>query len=841
MRLSELKTGEKGIIVKVLGHGGFRKRIIEMGFIKGKEVEVLLNAPLQDPVKYKLMGYEVSLRHDEAELIEIISEAEAERERLNDTLGLNDSHAGNLFTDYKLKLARQKRRIINVALIGNPNCGKTSLFNYASGAHGRVGNYAGVTVDATEARASFEGYEFNLTDLPGTYSLSCYSPEELYVRQHLFEKRPDIVINIIDASNLERNLYLTTQLVDMNLRMVCALNMYDEFERRGDQVNIETLSTLFGVPMIPTSFKTGMNVDLLFHIIINMYEGADYIDEHGNIDPEVAKEIKEWHDTYAGKSPQHHIEDFAEGKRPLKNYYRHIHVNHGQYVERGINTIQVPLKANEHLRQLYSTRYLSIKLLENDKSVEQIIAGQPNAEAIIEARKQAATQIEQDTQQDAETAIMDAKYGFIHGALAEAGYVEGKTVDTYKTTHLIDSILSNKWFGFPIFFLMLFLMFEVTFELGQYPMDWIEDGVAWLGNAVGNVLTEGSLRSLLVDGVIGGVGSVIVFLPQILILYFFISLMEDSGYMARAAFIMDKLMHKMGLHGKSFIPLIMGFGCNVPAVMATRTIESRRSRLITMMILPFMSCSARLPIYIMITGTFFSLQYRSLVMISLYAVGVLVAVVVSNIFSRLVIRGEDTPFVMELPPYRMPTAKAIGRHTWEKGKEYLKKMGGVILVASIVVWTLQYFPHDESLTVQQQQEQSYIGQLGKAIEPVFQPQGFNWKLDVSLIAGVGAKEIVASTLGVIYSGDSSFGDDDSFNDESEKYVRLRQQMSADGITPLGSYCYLLFVLLYFPCVATIVAIKNETGKWRWAVFSACYTTAVAWMVSALVYQIGLLL
>ena len=841
MKLSELKTGEKGVIVKVLGHGGFRKRVIEMGFIKGKEVEVLLNAPLQDPVKYKLMGYEVSLRHDEAELIEIISEAEAERERQQDSLGSNDSPAGNLFTDYKLQLAKQKRRIINVALIGNPNCGKTSLFNFASGAHGRVGNYAGVTVDATEARATFEGYEFNLTDLPGTYSLSCYSPEELFVRQHLFDKRPDIVINIIDASNLERNLYLTTQLVDMNLRMVCALNMYDEFEHRGDKVDIETLSSLFGVPMIPTSFKTGMNVDLLFHIIINMYEGADFIDDKGNIDPEVAKEIKEWHDTYATKSPQHHIEDFAEGNRPLKNYYRHIHVNHGQYVERGINTIQVPLKENEHLRQLYSTRYLAIKLLENDKSVEQIIADQPNADAIMEARKQAAIQIEQDTQQDAETAIMDAKYGFIHGALAEAGFVEGKVVDTYKTTHLIDSILSNKWLGFPIFFLMLFLMFEVTFELGQYPMDWIEAGVAWIGEVVSNTMPEGSLRSLLVDGVIGGVGSVIVFLPQILILYFFISLMEDSGYMARAAFIMDKLMHKMGLHGKSFIPLIMGFGCNVPAVMATRTIESRRSRLITMMILPFMSCSARLPIYIMITGTFFSLQYRSLAMISLYAVGILVAVVVSNIFSRLVIKGEDTPFVMELPPYRMPTAKAIGRHTWEKGKEYLKKMGGVILVASVIVWTLQYFPHDESLTTQQQQEQSYIGRLGKAIEPAFKPQGFNWKLDVSLIAGVGAKEIVASTLGVIYSDDDSFADDEAFSEESEKYTRLRQAMLDDGITPLAGYCYLLFVLLYFPCVATIVAIKNETGSWRWASFAAIYTTCVAWVVSALVYQIGMLL
>ena len=382
-------------------------------------------------------------------------------------------------------------------------------------------------------------------------------------------------------------------------------------------------------------------------------------------------------------------------------------------------------------------------------------------------------------------------------------------------------------------------MFETTFSLGQYPMDWIEGAVTWLGEKVSENMPEGPLKAMLVDGVIGGVGSVIVFLPQILILYFFISLMEDSGYMARAAFIMDKLMHKMGLHGKSFIPLIMGFGCNVPAVMATRTIESRRSRIITMMILPFMSCSARLPIYIMIAGTFFSLQYRSWVMLSLYAVGVLMAVIISKIFTSLVIKGEDTPFVMELPPYRWPTPKAIWRHTWEKGKEYLKKMGGIILVASIIVWALGYFPHNEELSNEQQQEQSYIGRMGKAIEPVFMPQGFNWKLDVSLIAGVGAKEIVASTIGVLYSGDDSFGDDEDFSSDNEKYTHLRQLMMKEGITPLAAYAYLIFILLYFPCIATIAAIKNETSSWRWALFAACYTTAIAWIVSALVYRVGM--
>ena len=805
MKLSELKTGERGVIVKVQGHGGFRKRIIEMGFVKGQTIEVLLNAPLQDPVKYKLMGYEVSLRHDEAELIEIVSEEEAANEKVSQGDDIATSSISGIPVEYlsherpseeQLKEAAQrKHHVINVALIGNPNSGKTSLFNFSSGAHARVGNYSGVTVDATEAYATYEGYRFNLTDLPGTYSLSCYSPEELYVREHLMEKHPDIVINVIDASNLERNLYLTTQLVDMNLKMVCALNMFDEFEKRGDEVDIQTLSTLLGVPMARTSFKNGRGVEELFHTVITAYE-----DDNSTM--------------------------------------RHIHINYGHEIEHGIKDIQQYLKADEHIRLHYSTRYLAVKLLEGDTKAEEYVRKLSTQKEIFMARDHAAHRVQEEMHTDAETAIMDAKYGFIHGALKEAGYKEGTKNDTYRITHLIDNVLSNKYLGFPIFFILLFVMFQTTFSLGQYPMDWIDAGVAWFGDFVGSILPEGPVKSMIVDGAIGGVGAVIIFLPQILILYFFISLMEDSGYMARAAFIMDKLMHKMGLHGKSFIPLIMGFGCNVPAVMSTRTIESRRSRLITMLILPFMSCSARLPIYIMIAGTFFSLQYRSWVMISLYAVGMLVAVVVSKIFSSFVVKGEDTPFVMELPPYRMPTAKAIGRHTWEKGKEYLKKMGGIILVASIIVWALEYFPHDSQLTLQEQQEQSYIGRIGKAIEPVFEPQGFNRKLDVSLIAGVGAKEIVASTMGVLYSGDGSFAEDDSFSDDGEKYSRLRQQMLSDGITPISAYAYLLFILLYFPCIATIVAIKNETGSWRWALFAAIYTTIVAWVVSAAFYQVG---
>ena len=668
--------------------------------------------------------------------------------------------------------AHSARHNINVALVGNPNCGKTSLFNFASGAHERVGNYSGVTVDAKEGFAEFEGYHIKLVDLPGTYSLSAYSPEELYVRRQLVDDTPDVVINVLDASNIERNLYLTTQLMDMHLRVVCALNMFDELEERGDKLNIDTLSSLMGMPMVPTSFKSGRGLQELMHEVIHLFES------------------REGHD----------------------QYYRHIHINHGHEIEDGISKIQQFLKGNDLLRLRYSTRWLAIKLLENDKEAWRVADELPEAHQIREACVLANRRVKEETGDDAETAIMDAKYGYIHGALHEAGYVMGKKSDTYKTTHWLDAVITHRWLGFPIFFLLLWLMFEVTFTLGQYPMDWIQAGVDWLADVVSRQMPDGPLKAMLADGIIGGVGAVIVFLPQILILYTFISLMEDSGYMARAAFIMDKLMHGMGLHGKSFIPLIMGFGCNVPAVMATRTVESRRARLITMLVLPMMSCSARLPIYIMITGAFFAVQYQSLVMIALNAVGIILSVVVARVLRKWVIKGEDTPFVMELPPYRFPTAKAIFRHTWEKGKQYLKKMGGVILVASIIVWALGYFG---TMGVAPSLEESFIGQLGKAIEPLFLPQGFNWRLDVSLIAGVGAKEIVASTIGVLYTGPYDF-------------------------SALTAFCFLLFVLIYFPCIATIVAIRHESGSWRWASFAAIYTTILAWLISAIVYQVGTL-
>ncbi len=795
MRLSELRTGDNGIVVKVYGHGGFRKRIIEMGFLKGKAVEVLLNAPLQDPVKYKIMGYEISLRRSEAAQIEIVKTS-SRRDKLYHETGKSGKLTIGSDAASPHSQAMEKHREINVALIGNPNCGKTSLFNYASGAHERVGNYSGVTVDAKEGVAEYKGYKLKIVDLPGTYSLSAYSPEELYVRKQIVEKTPDVVLNVIDTSNLERNLYLTTQLIDMNLCMVGALNMYDEIEKRGDTLDYTKLSELLGFPLVPTAFKSGYGVDELFKTVIQVYEG-----------------------TYR------------------KTRVRHIHINHGEYIESAISEMQEHLKAYYDVRRRFSTRYLAIKLLENDKHVEKSISSLPDFKEIIEHRNNAAERLKEETHEDSETAVMDAKYGFIYGALKEIGYEEGKKSYNYVITHKLDALITHKWLGFPLFFLFIFLMFFATFNIGQYPMDLIEYGVSELSGLLNDIMPDGPLRAMVVDGAIAGVGAVIVFLPQILILYMFISFMEDSGYMSRAAFIMDKLMHGMGVHGKSFIPLIMGFGCNVPAVMATRTIESHRSRLVTMLVLPFMSCSARLPIYIMIVGTFFAVKYQTYIMILLYAIGILLAVLMSRLFSKFIFKGEDTPFVMELPPYRFPTAKAILRHTWDKGKQYLKKMGGIILVASIIVWALGYFPHYENLNMQEQQEKSYIGMMGRTIEPVFHPQGFVWKLDVSLIAGVGAKEIVASTIGVLYANDDEVASDTS-KDRDAKYANLRQKMETDGITPLAAFSYLLFILIYFPCIATIAAIKGETRSWRLALFSAFYTTALAWIVSAAVYQIG---
>ena len=802
-----------------MGRGAFRKRIIEMGFIRGKEVEVVKNAPLKDPIQYRILGYDVSLRRSDAQLIDVVSAAEYAEEQK--AAGDRPIDQYILPSDEELRnIALKKGKIINVALVGNPNCGKTSLFNFASGAHEHVGNYSGVTVDAKEGTFHHKGYTFKIVDLPGTYSLSAYSPEELYVRKHLNEEQPDVVINVVDASNLERNLYLTCQLIDMDERMVIALNMYDELERQGNKFDYESLSRMLGIPMIPTVSRTGFGIEALFDRVIQVYEEADPI-------------------------------------------LRHIHINYGDILEKGIKNINATLKKVADIPTSISKRYLSIKLLERDKEVETEIKNFPQAESILQERDRNTTQIEELLKQDCETAFTDARYGFIDGALRET--FQRNKIREVTSTQLIDTFVTHKILGFPIFILFMWIMFEVTFRVGEYPMGWIEWLVGVIGDFMRNTMSDGPLKDLLVDGIIGGVGGVIVFLPNILILYAFISFMEDSGYMARAAFIMDKLMHKMGLHGKSFIPLVMGFGCNVPAVMASRTIESRNSRMITMLILPLMSCSARLPIYVLLSGAFFPKQAGS-VLLMLYLAGIFLAIIMARVFKRFLFKEEDVPFVMELPPYRMPTGKSIMLHMWEKAKQYLHKMGGVILVASIIIWFLSYFPlhspeeaeidrqiaqveqvgelsseQQETLSLLEHhkatvhQKNSYIGMIGEALQPILSPLGFDWKMSVSLMTGMAAKEVVVSTLSVLYVGEA----DDEGSPQLDKM--MKEDTYDDGtpvFTPLVALSFMLFVLIYFPCVATVSAIVHESGSWKWGLFVIGYTCLLAWAVSFVVFQAG---
>ena len=792
IKLTDLKTGESATIVKVLGYGAFRKRVMEMGFVRGKTVKVLLNAPLQDPIKYSILGYEVSLRRNEAELIEVVpldeDDDSPEHEFINALNTINDNDP--------VTIAQREGKEINVALIGNPNCGKTSLFNFVSGARERVGNYSGVTVEAKEGYFDYKGYHITFVDLPGTYSLSAYSPEELYVRRYLKDEIPDVILNMIVASNIERNLYLTTELIDMDRNMVVGLNMYDELLNSGAKLDYEELGKMIGVPFVPTISKTGEGIPELLDTIIEVFE-----DRHKTV--------------------------------------RHIHVRLGAEIEDAIKEIKDSIKAGSQPVHQFSPRYLAIKLLEGDKEVESMLQSQPEFKKWKELRDKWVKHIEDVGQEDICSAIASEKYGFISGALRET-YIPGEAPRNVKETEIIDNIVTHKLFGFPIFLLIMWLMFWATFEIGAYPMSWIESIIEWLSASLGAIMPAGPLKDLLIDGIIGGVGGVIVFLPNILILYLFISFMEDSGYMSRAAFIMDKLMHKIGLHGKSFIPLVMGFGCNVPAIMSTRIIESKSSRLITMLINPFMSCSARLPIYILLAGAFFP-HNASMVLMAMYLLGIIIAIIAARLLRKFHFNHDETPFVMELPPYRVPTLKATLHHMWDKGKQYLRKMGGVILVASIVIWALSYFPRDieksnEQMTHEQlveQQQNSFLASIGQFIEPVMQPLGFNWKASVAIISGTGAKEIVVSTLGVLYSADT--------DDEHSLGAQLSATNPHTGkpdFTPAIALSFMVFSLLYFPCIATIVAIIKESGSWKYGAFSAILNTTVAWIVAFIVYQIS---
>lgn len=783
-------------MVKILGHGAFRKRVIEMGFVRGRVVKVLLDAPLKDPIKYELLGYAVSLRRAEAEMVEVIRIDQGEEvpdiaAHGGSQLETEQPSASALQCSHSL--AEHEGHTIKLALIGNPNCGKTSLYNDLSGAKEHVGNYGGVTVDIKTTSFKYNGYTFVLTDLPGTYSLAAYSPEELYVRKYLREENPDVIVNVVDVTNLERNMFLTTELIDMDRSMVIALNMYDEFRASGAVLDYEQLGGMIGVPMQPIVARTGEGIDRLLDTVINVFEGS-----HSHV--------------------------------------RHVHVALGADVEQSVRVLVDMIKSQPCIARHFSPRYLAIKFLEGDSEVDRILHSASNYDDLVQTRDRLRSDIERLTEEDVSSTIAAEKYGFIAGALAETMQMGAEQKNN--STSIIDAIVTNKLFGFPIFLLIMLFIFWATFSVGQYPMGWIESGVNWLSEMVGRFMPDGILKDLVADGILGGVGGVIVFLPNILILYFCISFMEDSGYMARAAFIMDKIMHRIGLHGKSFIPLVMGFGCNVPAIIATRSIESRSSRIITILINPFMSCSARLPLYVLLVGTFFA-GHAALVFMGLYLLGIAMAVLTAKLLRRFFFHKDETPFVMELPPYRMPTFKASVRHTWGKGVQYLKKMGGIILFASIIVWALNYFPrHDNAAAAPSSSDtidlsrDSYLEAAGKAVNPLMAPLGFEWRSTVAALAGVPAKEIVVSTLGVLYT------DDEAFTDAS-----LSQRLTAPNasgkpdFTPAAAMAFMVFILLYCPCMATVTAIVRETRHWGYGVFSVVYNTAVAWIMAFITYHI----
>ena len=916
MKLSDIEIGGRAVIVKVAGHGGFRRRIVEMGFIKGKVVEVLNRAPLGDPIEYAVMGYNVSLRLSEAEKIEVITVAEAEEvvrrskeqgvgndsqlfidkgsktfgSTFNSQLSTFNSSVATITEDEIRQVALDRRKEIQVALVGNPNAGKTSLFNVISGAHEKVGNYSGVTVDAKETEFEYKGYRIKLVDLPGTYSLSAYSPEERYVRNQIVKERPDVIVNVVDASNLERNLFLTTQLIDMNVRMVIALNMYDELEAKGDRFDYESLSAMIGVPMIPTVSPKMRGINELFDTVIKIYEGGDYLDADGNLLANVENDAlldKQYHEL---DLPHKHSSRNKELRNlivpnAVNQRVRHIHIHYGATIEAAIKRVKSLLQEFDIQIDDYTPRYVAIKLIEGDEEIVESLElrvenplalralplkqGENIArlERLNRVLNEIRNEIKAEFKDTAEHVISDAKYGFIAGALKET-YVAQTKEESKTLTDKIDNVVTSKWFGYPIFLLALFITFNATFFVGAYPMEWIEAGVGAFASWLSGMMSPGMLRDLLVDGIISGVGGVLVFLPNILILYFFISLMESSGYMARAAFIMDKLMHHIGLHGRSFIPLFMGFGCNVPAIMATRTIENRNARMITILIIPLMSCSARLPIFLLLAGAFFP-HRAGVALFAMYIIGVALAALMAIVFRKVLFNKEETPFVMELPPYRMPSMKSMFRDTWEKGVQYLRKIGTTILIGSIVIWALSYFPlESQQSTVNSQQstveplrpsdtspktgeeylgqqltlnsqfstlnsqlENSYLGQIGKAIQPALDPLGFDWKASVALVTGVTAKEIVVSTLGVLYSAD-----EDDAASLSDKLLSATDENGDPLYNVAVAISLMLFVLIYLPCIGTLATIKSETGSWWWAAFVAVYTIALAWIVSFVVYQ-----
>ena len=816
MKLSEVKYQETVIITKILGHGSFRRRISEMGFVKGKAVKVIKSAPFKGPIEFKILDYNVSLRKSEADRIEVVPVNEFDLKK-------NGSYEGVIDRKIQLENQSERTRTINIALVGNPNCGKTSLFNFISKSKEKVGNYSGVTIDVKKARLKAKGYLFNFFDLPGTYSLTAYSNEEIFVREFIYEKTPDIVINVVDSTNIERNLFLTTQLIDMDLRIVCALNMYDELERKKIQFDYDALSKMLGIPFIPTISSKGIGLDNLIDKVIEVFEGRDKIT-------------------------------------------RHVHINYGKDLEASIRKIREKVREDKPVTDKISSRFLALKMLEKDPHINDLLAGYSNYTEIKDTTDREVKKIESLYSEQSETVITDAKYAFIAGALKEtfSNPLREKKTNSEK----IDQILTHKYLGFPIFTVILFVMFYATFSLGASPMGWIDKGILALNDFTAALMPAGMLNDLITGGIISGAGSVLVFLPNILILFFFISLLEESGYMARAAFIVDNIMHRFGLHGRSFIPLVMGFGCNVPAILATRSMRNRGDRLLTMLIVPFVSCSARLPVYILIISAFF-VKFQALILIVIYAVGIVFAFLTAQMLNKTVFKNKETPFVMELPSYRMPTLRNIVYHMWDKTQHYLKKIGTIILLGVIIIWALGYFPRKseqaerftrqlhaiemntelsntekEAIRAEVQQSMeadrlvnSYLGRIGAWIEPAMRPLGFDWKMSIALVAGLPAKEIIVSTMGVLYQS----GPEDStvnlqYKLQNEEYPSGKQQGEKVFTLP-AALAFLVFILLYFPCVGVVATIKNEAGSWKWAAFVVLYTTTLAWITAFFVFQI----
>ncbi|HDM75920.1 MAG TPA: ferrous iron transport protein B [Deltaproteobacteria bacterium] len=720
---------------------------------------------------------------------------------------------------------------ITIALAGNPNSGKTTIFNNLTGARQKVGNWPGVTVEKKEGMVTFKGHQIKVVDLPGTYSLTAYSVEERVARDFILNNHPDVVVDILDASNLERNLYLATQLIEMGVNLILVLNMADVARSRGIDIDGQLLSQLLGVPVVFTVGKLNEGTQDLLEKVI-----------------EVAHQKKDKEKT--------------------------IYVTYGKEIEEELGKISEEIvKAKPKLGSHY-TRWLSVKLLENDPlAVREVKSWGKSGREVLDVTQKSREHLEEIYHEDPEILITEQRYGFIQGACREV--IKTSTQKKIDISQKIDLVLTNRLFGFPIFIFFIWAMFQLTFTLGEYPMNWIDSLMSMIQTVVSNLLPAGLLKDLIVNGILAGVGSVIIFLPNILILFFCIALLEDTGYMARAAFLMDRIMHWIGLHGKSFIPMLIGFGCNVPAIMATRTLESERDRILTILINPLMSCSARLPVYVLIAGTFFAGKAGS-VIFSIYLLGIVLAILTAQLFSKTILKGMSMPFVMELPPYRVPTLKSLMIHMWDRGVVFLKKMGGVILIGSVIIWALGTFPKnpdinkkysqarkeieaqytekiaeaktpeeqakikaelEQALQVlnikinQERMSKTYLGRIGKVVEPVLKPLGFDWRIGIALLSGFVAKEVVVSTMGVIYSG----GEGEKAAEKS-----LQKALKAEQFNPAKAYAFMAFVLIYTPCLATVAAIRREIGT-KWMIFNVVYSLTLAWVISWAIYHGGKLL